>query len=100
MEWKKNEKNTFFKPDAEGRWMGALATEASVERATMKEAIEEFERITGQDASAEGCNCCGAPHSFSSDGEYASGEDVVAVLYGDDSPKNLREAVKQLKSKA
>lgn len=47
------------------RWLGALAKEASKEFDNPRAAIEEFESITGQDASAEGCNCCGPPHSFS-----------------------------------
>jgi hypothetical protein len=46
------------------RFLGALATRASKGFADPREAIAEFERITGQDASAEGCNCCGPPHSF------------------------------------
>lgn len=32
-----------------------------VEKPTMQEAIEEFEKITGQDFFALGCTCCGAP---------------------------------------
>lgn len=55
------------------RWLGALATAAAKEFENPRDAIEEFERVTGQDASAEGCNCCGSPHSFSytdADGGY------------------------------
>lgn len=32
---------------------------------SIDEAIEEFERLTGEDADAEGCECCGQPHEFS-----------------------------------
>lgn len=32
---------------------------------SIEEAEEEFARITGQDVYAEGCSCCGKPHSFS-----------------------------------
>lgn len=59
-------------PEAE-RWLGALATSASRETDSPQAAVEEWERVTGQDASAEGCNCCGEPHSFSwedDDGGY------------------------------
>lgn len=51
--------------DADGRSLGALATEATKEVETPGEAMREFERITGQDVTDEGCYCCGAPHSFS-----------------------------------
>lgn len=82
------------------RWLGGLATEASKEFASVEDAIREFESITGQDASAEGCNCCGPPHSFSwinEDGEreWASGEDVLSRLYRR-VPGSLREAARLL----
>lgn len=78
------------------RWLGALATRASVEAEDMGTAIREFERITGQEASDEGCNCCGAPHSFSADGEYLSGEDSLPYLFpGKTIPKSLREALEE-----
>ena len=46
------------------RWLGALAIDAVREGLTLREAVEEWETITGQDASALGCTCCGPPHSF------------------------------------
>lgn len=46
------------------RWLGSLAREATVDRPSIEEAIREFEQITGQDAEAQGCNCCGQPHGF------------------------------------
>lgn len=52
-----------WKKDGE-RFLGALAMKASKDFGDPADAIAEFERITGQDASAEGCNCCGSPHSF------------------------------------
>lgn len=48
----------------EDRWIGALAKEASKEFETMDLAIQEFEKITGQIADEEGCECCGNPHNF------------------------------------
>lgn len=59
------------------RFLGALASNAEKEFETPQEGIDEWAKITGQDPSAEGCNCCGQPHNFSykdSDGahHYAS----------------------------
>ena len=40
---------------------------------SMRDAIDEFERLTNQDAGDPGCSCCGPPHEFSRyvDGKYA-----------------------------
>lgn len=51
-------------PDKDGRWLGALATTATRTGLTRNEAIEEWERVTGLDAYASGCSCCGSPHYF------------------------------------
>lgn len=48
----------------DGRWLGALAREATREGLTLGEAIKEWESITGQKSNALGCPCCGVPHSF------------------------------------
>lgn len=48
----------------EGRWLGALATEATKEFHSKGEAIAEWERITHQYAEDDGCSCCGQPHNF------------------------------------
>jgi hypothetical protein len=77
------------------RWLGALAKDAWKDFDSPADAVREFERVTRQSASDEGCNCCGAPHSFSWDGGYASGEDVISLLY-DNVPGSLREAVELL----
>ena len=60
-------------PDAE--WLGGVAMSAAKETDDLQSAVEEFERVTGQDASAQGCNCCGPPHSFTlydDEGNYVS----------------------------
>ena len=84
---------------APGRWLGALASEASKSFETPAEAMREFEKITGQVVSDEGCNCCGAPHSFSwavnGQYEYAYGENCLPYLFGDDVPTSLREALER-----
>jgi hypothetical protein len=65
VQWKKDDphyKNQLH----EGRWLGALATEAIKRNTTYKEAVSEWETITGEDENDEGCPCCGRPHIFSS----------------------------------
>lgn len=74
--------------DVGKRWLGARACSAAKKFENPADAIAEFERVTGQVASAEGCNCCGPPHSFQyedADGKthYASAE-VVETRIGFD----------------
>lgn len=77
------------------RHLGALAKEAWKEFDTIKEAIEEFEKITKQDVTDEGCNCCGCPHTFEwgechwecdckgvhKDMNWASGENLLEYMF-------------------
>lgn len=78
------------------RWLGCLAREAHKEFDTIGEAIKEFEEVTGQDASDEGCNCCGAPHRFAWDDDYCSGEGCLQYLFPDkEIPSSLREAIER-----
>lgn len=93
----------------EGRFLGALAdrAEKSFEAKSPKEAIglavKDWEKITKQEATDEGCNCCGAPHSFSASGkdtnekyyEYGSGEDLLNFM-GFDASKSKRELLESL----
>lgn len=87
--------------DKKGRYLGALAKYAFKRFDGISEALQEFETITGQNVSDEGCNCCGAPHSFSwksNDGEheYCSGEDCLKYLFPDKViPTSLREAIER-----
>lgn len=101
IEWRKNEHGGFMYKAGEDRFLGALAQCAEKEFEIPADAIREFETVTGQSASDEGCNCCGAPHSFSwtdSKGKYsyAYGEECLALLYGKNQPTNLREALELL----
>lgn len=85
------------------RWMGAMARNAWKLVDSPREAIEDFENITGQDASDEGCTCCGPPHSFNWDDEegnyqYCSGSSCLEYLY-EDAPTNLRQACEMLKER-
>jgi hypothetical protein len=44
---------------------------------SLRDAVESFERLTGADFFAEGCNCCGCPFSMRADnGEYVSGDSI------------------------
>lgn len=56
------------------RFLGALATEATRTGLSLGEAIEEWERVTGQSSNDLGCSCCGSPHYFSSENESYSPE--------------------------
>lgn len=74
VQWVKDRTDSIFRADEDGRWLGALATRASKSFATAREGIEEWERVTGQDAGALGCSCCGVPHNFKFGDEYISAE--------------------------
>lgn len=68
VEWYAEEKQFNGKPYPDGRFIGALASRAHkfVESKTAAtEAVEEWESVTGQNATSQGCNCCGRPHYFS-----------------------------------
>lgn len=70
----------------DGRRLGALATSAECEFETLAECVASFERATGQDASDEGCSCCGPPHSFQwgkgDDWDCVGGEEIARRLHG------------------
>lgn len=65
-------------------WLGTPAKNATKDVGSVSEALREFEAVTGQSVTDEGCNCCGAPHSFSWDGGYASGDDCSGYLYDEE----------------
>jgi hypothetical protein len=69
VEWYANRDSEFFGPDEGGRFLGALASSATRYGLSLRDAIEEWESITGERASALGCSCCGTPHSFSYEGD-------------------------------
>jgi hypothetical protein len=60
---------------------GAVYFEAD----NIREAVESFERVTGEDFFAQGCNCCGVPFSMAAMGDdgdsdyndYISGSDAL-----------------------
>lgn len=79
------------------RFLGAAAQAAEKEFETPGDAMREFEKITGQDVSDDGCNCCGAPHIFSWDKGDASGGECLEHL-GLDSKMTRREALEKLKT--
>jgi hypothetical protein len=74
VKWKKDEKDSLFGCDKDGRWLGALATRAEREGLHLREAVEEWERVTGQISTEAGCPCCGQPHYFT---EYDDKDEFV-----------------------
>lgn len=96
-------KDSLFSVVEDGRWLGALATTAHKEFDSLYEAVREWEELVGQDASDEGCNCCGPPHAFYTDDEvpkgessYVSGKEIAYLMEGSDSI-TLREALRKIK---
>ncbi len=84
----------------DGRWLGALAKEASKDFPSLADAIREWEQLTGKEASDNGCSCCGPPHSFSTTDEagewqYASGDEIVGCLYPRVAGKSMREIAEE-----
>lgn len=67
-------------PKVDGaEYLGTVACSAAKEFDNASEAIPEFERVAGQDASDIGCNCCGPPHSFEYEDE--DGKNHYASAY-------------------
>ena len=64
VDWKKNQKRAGGGEYEDGRWLGALATRARREGLSMKDAVAEWERVTGKCSTDAGCPCCGQPHYF------------------------------------
>lgn len=96
--WVKDDKHKMrYEKKGSDRWLGALATSATKEFYTLADAIREWEKITKQDASDEGCNCCGPPHTFKTDEpyQYVSGEEIANILSGVES-KSYRELVEEV----
>lgn len=87
----KSHKN--MKPD--DRWLGALARGAYKNFGSVKEALLEFEKLTGQSVMDDGCNCCGSPHSFSWEGDYCSGERCGEFLFGSEAKLSKRELLEK-----
>lgn len=80
VDWFANPKDPIVKADSEGRFLGALAMGAKRRGLTLREAVDEFERVTKATSTDAGCACCGKPHHFTEytdDGKYvASGPDA------------------------
>lgn len=56
--WVKDQpKSHFGSLDKDGRWLGALAREATRRGLRLREAADEWERITGLSATSPGCPC-------------------------------------------
>lgn len=79
------------------KWLGCLSKEATKEFESISDALREFEEITGESVTDEGCNCCGAPHTFYWDNKYASGDELSQYIYGDLGKLSKRELMERLK---
>lgn len=64
VQWVRDEPSGLFRDKDGERFLGALARRAYKLGSGLREAIAEWERVTGQDSAALGCSCCGTPHSF------------------------------------
>ena len=82
-----------------GHYLGSLTKEASKDFSSVKEALLEFQEITGQTVMNEGCNCCGAPHRFEWEDGSCSGEECGVHLYGEDAKLSKEELIKKLQTK-
>lgn len=71
-DWKKLQEAGWILSDGLGRIYSAKRIGLS-----LHDAIVEWENVTGQDAAAEGCNCCGRPHDFT---EYNENGEFVAEM--------------------
>lgn len=76
-ELEKGEK-TLARKDENGnyRYLGCLAAYAFRAGLHLREAVAEWERVTGKDSASVGCSCCGQPHYFTEYGD--KGEEVDA----------------------
>lgn len=86
IDWYKDEEIGFKLLNSDGRWFGALAGSASINVGSPEEAMRKFEAATNCGLSEEGCNCCGAPHTFewkNNKGEthWVSGKDFSTYVY-------------------
>lgn len=94
--WVREGRYTKSQLGKDGRWLGCPAKEASKEFPSLSDAIRDWEQITGGDASDEGCNCCGPPHSFHSGKDYCSGEECLSYLFpGKRAAKTKRELLEE-----
>lgn len=65
VDWYKNKENKLFHTNDSERFLGALASHASITGLHLREAVENWKVITNLDPLDPGCPCCGNPHSFS-----------------------------------
>jgi len=66
---------SLIKSDGNDRWLGALATKAIRRGLGLREAVDEWELVTGLSSTDAGCPCCGSPHSFT---EYDANDKWMA----------------------
>lgn len=100
-------RENYHKEDIEmGSYLRTEAHTAYLVTNSLRKAIESWEEAVGMDASREGCNCCGPPHSFYmirlehpeienyTTLNSVSGSEVLPILY-EDAPTSLRDTCKK-----
>lgn len=87
VDWKAKSGERSLDPGGQ-RWLGALAISATREGLSLRDAVDEWERVTHKSSTDAGCPCCGQPHSFTEyddAGKYVrSGPDVKYSADWDD----------------
>jgi len=63
-QWKALEKAGWEVDWRKEEWLGTMATRATKRGVTLRDAVKDWERITGLDSCDAGCPCCGQPHNF------------------------------------
>lgn len=76
VEWRKYEDDDCFVH--KGRFLGALATEASKRFENPDDGVAEWAKVVGLDPWDQGCGCCGPPHNFSFDRKGKSVRPVMS----------------------
>lgn len=71
----KPEKDKWSDEKKTGRFLGALAVSATRFGLPLRDAVREWEDITGECSTDAGCACCGKPHDFT---EYDDAGNYVA----------------------
>jgi hypothetical protein len=81
-DWRNLEK-AGWKVEWMDRFLGAIAYKATKPNSTLKEAVEDWTKITQKNPLEEGCPCCGQPHLFTektADGQFVkSGPDFITT---------------------
>ena len=109
--WEPEGRELVFGNSPDGRWLGALYHSATITitartpKQALRAAIQSWEAATSMDASDEGCNCCGPPHTFKIENPvdkdwdwedtYISGDQIAYLMTNTKPGVTLREALEK-----